>query len=672
MRLSVGSKQIPQATRGPCPPWGDSPLRLACPLDRTRLHSLRRVLLLCACACLWLGGCAAGDTSRPPPTAALPSVTVSTPVRPTSTPLPTKEASRPLPTPTRTKTPAPTPTRTPTPSPVPSPTAAARRAVLAFVSDWTGDDDVYLLDLGSGALTNLTHAPGEDRDPAFAPGGRSLVFRSNARGTWALERIDLVTGNRTPLPAEGEGATADKGAISWSLLGDHAYVYASYGDGNLDLYIGDSKGGRQPLTRNRAGDYAPAWRPGAAQIAFTSWRGGDKDLYIIEADGGDLAPLVSGPTDDETPAWHPEGQRLAFVRWQDHDADLYELELASGAIAPLVTDPYPDRSPTYAPDGTLFWTRYVPGQAFEVHDPFAPGRWQLWRRDPEGREQPVPLPIAQMDVYAPAAGTAPWPEGEWSPRPASTPGSLRAPGELAGLIELDIECAGNNPKMHADLAGAYAAWRAEVEAQSGYDVMGKVSDMFRPLGYSRREYGHLSWHRTGRTVDLLFEWHDPPDGPDRMLVAREDLGAQTYWRLYIRAREQDGTMGEPLADAPWVFWFNLDPAQEPEAYAAGGRPGPIPAGYYVDLTRIAGRHGWHRIASYETADFDWRTDSVGREFWHYQRADGRTWWEAMREIYSLEELEQTYSWTICTDELGMDPTWLEAKGIPTSTPQVSP
>jgi TolB protein len=208
-----------------------------------------------------------------------------------------------------------------------------------------------------------------------------------------------------------------------------------------------------------------------------------------------------------------------------------------------------------------------------------------------------------------------------------------------------------------------------VAAQSGYDFLSTISDMYRPLGYSGSHYGHLSWHRTGRAVDFLFEWRDPDDGENRLLVVREDLGTQTYWRLYLRCREQDGTMGEPLTVAPWIFWFDLDATVEPDAVAAGGKPGEIPSGYYVDLTRLAKRYGWHRIASYEEANFDWRTDSVGREFWHYQRTDGLTWWSAMSELYASADLEQFYGWEVCVEKLGMDPAWLLAKGIPTPTPQ---
>jgi TolB protein len=239
-----------------------------------------------------------------------------------------------------------------------------------------------------------------------------------------------------------------------------------------------------------------------------------------------------------------------------------------------------------------------------------------------------------------------------------------SPTASGGLVPLDVEVAGNGRQINARIADSYAAWRQEVLAQSGYDFLGRVSDVYRPLGYSGRDYGHLSWHRTGRAVDTLFEWHDPAEGPNLLVVVREDLGAQTYWRLYLRTRVQDGTLGEPLTEPQWAFWFELDPAREPEAYANGGRPDDIPPGLYVDVTQLAGRHGWGRIASYEEEDFDWRNDSVGREFWHYQRTDGLTWWEAMLELYPEETLEGYYSWQICTEELGMDPAWLRAKGIP--------
>jgi TolB protein len=554
--------------------------------------------------------------------------------------------------------------------------------VIAFVSDWAGDDDIYLYDLDSENLINLTgadkgaNASGQDRDPAFGPDGQTLTFRSDVSGHWAYYQIDLRTGVQTPLIDGHAEPLPYRGRLSWGATGEggSAYAFESYQDKSLDLYVSTAAGGRQPLVQGPAGDYGPAWRPGASQIAFASWRDGAKNVYLVDADGSHLTRLTDGPGDCEMPAWRPDGDRIAYVRWREGDADLWELDVETGETRPVAVDPYPDRSPTYAPDGRLFWTRYAPGESFEVHDAVRPGRWQLWMRAGEGPERPVPLPVADMDVYAPVAGYLSWPVGASllpvTPGPTATPESER----WVELQEVDVQVAGNDPQLHADVVSSYAAWRAEVLEMSGHDLLGYVSDMFRPLGYSRHPYGHLSWHRTGRAVDLLFEWRDLqdtqslPEGPNRLLVVREDLGPQTYWRLYLHCQDQDGTMGEPLTVAPWVFWFDLDRAKEPEAYRDGGKPGAIPEGYYVDVTRLAKRHGWYRIASYEEADFDWRWDSLGREFWHYQRTDGLMWWQAMRQLYPLETLESYYGWSTCVDELGLDPAWLEAKGIPTPAP----
>jgi TolB protein len=540
--------------------------------------------------------------------------------------------------------------------------------VVAFVSDRAGSDDVYLLELESGEVIQLTQASGEDRDPAFAPDGRTLAYRSNVEGGWAFYQIDLLTGTHTSLDGDKTAPTAYQGHLTWNPGDQASYAYESYQEGVLNLYVHTKAGETHVLTRHPEGGYGPAWHPSTGRIAFTSWRAGQQDLYLIEADGSHLSRLTDDPADQEAPAWHPDGQHLVYVRWQDGDADLWELDLATGTTNRLTGSPYPDRSPAYAPDGTLFWTRYAPGEPFEAHDPYRAGQWQLWSRSAEGVERPVPLPIPDMDVYSPAVGYAVWPQELAPTLVEREPTPTRRAGELVDLVEMDIEVAGNQALLHGDLEAPYQAWRDEVVAQCGYDVLGRVSDMFRPLGYSGHPYGHLSWHRTGRTLDLLFEWHDPPDGPNRLLVVRDDLGPQTYWRLYLLCREQDGSMGEPLTVAPWVFWFDLDRSKEPSAYAAGGKPGAVPAGYYVDLTRLAKRHGWHRIASYEEEDFDWRWDSLGREFWHYQRTDGLTWWEAMSEIYAPEDLEALYSWTVCVDELGLDPAWVQAKGIPSPTP----
>ncbi|MBN1936686.1 MAG: PD40 domain-containing protein [Anaerolineae bacterium] len=649
-----------------------------------------RFALFCLAFGLGLAGCARPSPTTAPTATLRPTLTLTATATLTATPSPTP-TSTPSPTPLPTSTPSPTPlpTSTPTATPTPSPTPVQpqpgwqRRPLVAFVSDLARNDDIYILDPATGKVIRVTQSSAEERDPVFSPDGRWLIFRSDAGGSWAFYRVDLQTGEQSRYPGDDDATMAYRGRIDplplpgWS----GEAVYESYQDGHLNLYSQTMSGRRSPalpapvyVTDSNGqqvptGNYAPAVRPGGQQVAYTSWQDGRKAIYLADGYANQLVSstrLMTNTLDDEYPAWHPDGEKLVFMRWQDHDADLYQFDLATGAQTRLTDSPYPDRSPTFTPDGALFWTRYEPGPPFELHDPFYPGCWRLWVRTPDGETQAVSMPVEGMDVYTPQGGFTFWPA--WTipalPSPAPTP----APEATADLIQLDIACAGGDPRINALLAADYAALRQAVLDASGYDMLGSVSDMFRSLGYGTRNYGHLSWHRTGRTLDILQEWRDTADGRNDLLVTREDLGPQTYWRLYLRTRVQDGTMGEPITASPWIGWFNLDPAQEPQAYAAGGKFDAIPPGYYIDFTRLAGRYGWHRIASYKEADFDWKWDSVGMEFWHYQRADGLTWWQAMQQIYPPELLDALYSWQTCVDKLGLDQTWLELKGIPTPSP----
>jgi TolB protein len=57
------------------------------------------------------------------------------------------------------------------------------------------------------------------------------------------------------------------------------------------------------LTSGTAFDALPSWSADGARVAFTSTRGGQVHIYLMNADGGTLAPLTSGPAVDASPSW---------------------------------------------------------------------------------------------------------------------------------------------------------------------------------------------------------------------------------------------------------------------------------------------------------------------------------------------------------------------------------
>jgi hypothetical protein len=641
----------------------DIPERKLAPVLRRR-----RSLLFLAVVLFLLAGCRAGPT----PVAGV------TPTPFTATPLP---SSAPTATPTATPRATHTPTRTSTPTPTATPTPLPGANWVAFETLRDGNGEIYLLDTHSHESTNLTRHPADDRSPAWSPNGLAIAFESHRDGNWDIHIVDLTDGSVTRLTDH----LAYDGAPAWSPDGSQI-AFESYRDGNLEIYVIAATGGEpRRLTEEPAGDYGPAWNPKGTEIAFTSWREGNKEIYAIPAGGGQARNLTRNPADDEDPTWRPDGVALAFVSWRDVDvetgnrnAEIYQLILADGSTQRLTENPWPDLDPAWDMGGRLVWAAYDPGPPFETYDPFRPGDLHLYRDSPDGRQRltdadwddrrpaPAPLQVAALNRLAELLPPPPAPP---------TPMPTLASGTLAQIVEVPSILASyaDQPIRISQLViPSLTAWQQDVLEASGWDFLHQTLGSWRSIDRVRKkemyvyDYGYLSWHKAGRALDLALEYK--VDGADQMLLVREDLGQNVYWRMYLRAARQDGTLGEPLKLNPWLFWWHIVPDEQPEAYAAGGKRLPIPTGYFVDVTDIAKRHGWERIACYAIeGDYHWQTDSNGTEYWHYEKTDGLVWWEAMSQIYRLETLEEHVGWEAALHRAQSE-EMMHSKGIPTPEP----
>ena len=92
-------------------------------------------------------------------------------------------------------------------------------------------------------------------------------------------------------------------------------VYAVSIDGGMPVKLPVDRAGLASLS------------PDGTQIAFTSHRDGNAELYIINNDGSGVRRVTECEERDDYPAWHPSGERLLAVCERNGEHDLYLIDL---------------------------------------------------------------------------------------------------------------------------------------------------------------------------------------------------------------------------------------------------------------------------------------------------------------------------------------------------------
>jgi Tol biopolymer transport system component len=183
---------------------------------------------------------------------------------------------------------------------------------LAFVSNATGDDEIYLFTLDGGALVNLTKNPlANDFLPVWSPDGQSIAFVSDREGREAalqeLEQDIFVMasdGSQVTRLTESEGRDTSP---NWSPDGCQI-AFVSERDGNFEVYVMNADGSDPVrLTRSAGYEWSPTWAPDGELITFTSTRDHEEtyDLYVMAPDGSNQTRLTFDPANDIIPRWWP-------------------------------------------------------------------------------------------------------------------------------------------------------------------------------------------------------------------------------------------------------------------------------------------------------------------------------------------------------------------------------
>jgi hypothetical protein len=168
---------------------------------------------------------------------------------------------------------------------------------LAFVGNQAPQSDVYVYNLTTKVLTNLTNDIFSDYDPSFAPDGKSVYFSS--------DRKDLVS--PAMIPTNFRMSRFDfKQRSLYSIDVQTKQIVRITGNGRGD-------------------DSSPLASPDGKRIIYISDRNGINNMYVKNLDTGEDYPITNSLSGVYQLSVTRDGSKLAFTSLSEAGFDVYVL-----------------------------------------------------------------------------------------------------------------------------------------------------------------------------------------------------------------------------------------------------------------------------------------------------------------------------------------------------------
>ena len=172
----------------------------------------------------------------------------------------------------------------------------------------------------------------DDSFPRWSPDGGSVLFVSSNRASDGKPHMFLLDALSRAVDDLGPGQ-----GPAWSPDGRRiVYQGCDAGGKACGLWIRDIAGVDRRQLTSVASDSMPAWSPDGRYIAFmSSGRSPTWDIFVADAETGNVPYFVLDDAQDGLPVWSPDGSGVAFLSDREGEWAVHLWSLADLSVSRL-------------------------------------------------------------------------------------------------------------------------------------------------------------------------------------------------------------------------------------------------------------------------------------------------------------------------------------------------
>ena len=193
-------------------------------------------------------------------------------------------------------------------------------------------NQICLMNADGSDYVRITNHKANDYYPSLSQNGELGFFVSNRTGQFEIYSINLVTDATIQLTDHIGNPSAPELSPDGSKV-----VFALKTEDGQSIWLTDANG-QNPytITDEQWNEIDPTWSPDGTQIAFAAVRGGYVELFSMKPDGSEIRQITKGIYGiGGRNSWSPDGRKLVFYAGPKGDRNIYIVEIESGEITQL-------------------------------------------------------------------------------------------------------------------------------------------------------------------------------------------------------------------------------------------------------------------------------------------------------------------------------------------------